>query len=202
MKPGRDCRWRARASRQTQEKRSLASQSSNHQLFHHCYGPVCCGVRWLRWLDWLMTWLERNIQEVTSSARYIQYTGLLEWAHTFVVVAWPNCDLKFSSLIQRVFLMRLEHSDLIYNFYIIYLVSLVILTQIWCSQHQAHRAAFVRPVRRTSLFLKKYVRTPSIECIYLCPNAYYRYISGQQTQFSIKIESGTTTVLYYSAIEA
>ena len=45
-------------------------------------------------------------------------------------------DLKFSSLIQRLFLMRFEHSDLINNLYwFSYLIlNLVILTKFWCSQ--------------------------------------------------------------------
>jgi len=43
-------------------------------------------------------------------------TGLLEWAHILLLLHDP-IDLKFSSLIQRVFLMRLEYSDLINNLY-------------------------------------------------------------------------------------
>ena len=44
-------------------------------------------------------------------------TGLLEWVHILLLLHDP-IDLKFASLIQRVFLMRLEHSDLINNLHL------------------------------------------------------------------------------------
>jgi len=56
------------------------------------------------------------LQLYACTVRYVR-TGLLEWAHTFLLLRDP-VDLKFSSLIQRVFLMRLEHSDLINNLYL------------------------------------------------------------------------------------
>ena len=62
-----------------------------------------------------MYWYYGTVSGITVPLVLVQYgTGLLEWAHFFL--RDPN-DLKCSSLIQRVFLMRLEHSDLINNLY-------------------------------------------------------------------------------------
>ena len=108
---------------------------------------------------------------------------------TYFLLLHDTIDLKFSSLIQRVFLMKLEYSDLIYN---LYLFSLLILK----FSHFDPILVFPTPSTQSSIHtshmkdvtiseeVHKYPRT---ECIYLCPNAYYCHISGQQTQ----IESGT-----------
>jgi len=56
-------------------------------------------------------WKKHQFCGLFVLVRQTSTDGLLEWAHIFF---WRDpIDLKFYSLIQRVFLMRLEHSDLI-----------------------------------------------------------------------------------------